>query len=366
MSAFVSRFELGVAGPKAGVKDTIDIAGIPTMAGTRALEDVVPAASHAEVVDRLLAAGYRIVGKTTLHELAFGMTGINRWAGTPVNTNYPAYVPGGSSSGSAAAVAAGECDVALGTDTGGSIRVPAACCGVWGMKPTWGRVSRRGVMPGQSTLDCVGPLAASAQALIDCMSAIVPDFAPLPSVDGLRIGLLDVAARTDIQAAIEQAVGQFGWPVVHLGLPGMAAAYSAGLAVINAETFAACGHLLPSGKIAPDVATRLQAAATTGERQLAEAEEVRRIFTAEVDAALALCPLLALPTLPDEPPRLDSDFDASKLASLSSLVRPFNLSGHPAIAIPLQGEFPLSLQLVAAKGADELLCAVARHFVLMK
>ena len=144
MTLFVEKLDIGGAGPTVAVKDTIDIAGFPTRAGSRALDDAAPAAANAEVVQRLLDRAYHIVGKTNMHELAFGTTGINLWTGTPLNYHFPAYVPGGSSSGSAAAVAAGQAQLALGTDTGGSIRIPAACCGVFGLKPSFGRVSRQG------------------------------------------------------------------------------------------------------------------------------------------------------------------------------------------------------------------------------
>ncbi len=157
MTIFVQRLDLGGAGPRVAVKDTIDIAGYPTRAGSRALADVPPATAHAEVVERVLAAGCRIVGKTNLHELAFGVTGLNDWTGTALNPSFPDRVPGGSSSGSAAAVAAEEADFALGTDTGGSIRIPAACCGVFGLKPTFGRVSRAGSPPRGRRSTASGP-----------------------------------------------------------------------------------------------------------------------------------------------------------------------------------------------------------------
>src|ERR1700722_17061924 len=158
MNEFISEFTLGDAdGPSIALKDTIDVAGYPTTAASRALLDTPPAQSHADVVDRLLAQGWRVVGKTNMHELAFGMTGINDFTGTPRNPQDVTRIPGGSSCGSAAAVGLKLADAALGTDTGGSIRGPAACCGVAGFKPTFGRLSRRGVAPRESSLDCVGP-----------------------------------------------------------------------------------------------------------------------------------------------------------------------------------------------------------------
>ncbi len=151
MSAFLQQFDL-VAQPRANaptiaIEDSIDIAGYPTTAASRALADTPPASRHAEVAQRacsMQAGASR--GKTNMHELAFGMTGINDFSGTPRNPQDMARIPGGSSSGSASAVGLGLVDAALGTDTGGSVRGPAACCGVIGLMPTFGRVSREGVV----------------------------------------------------------------------------------------------------------------------------------------------------------------------------------------------------------------------------
>jgi amidase len=167
---------LGGSGPTVAVKDSIDIAGFPTRMGSACLAGARPARQHAAVVQALLAAGCRIVGKTNMHELAYGVTGINRCYGTPLNPRAPDRVPGGSSSGSAVAVAAGLVDFALGNDTGGSIRIPAACCGVYGLKPSFGRVNRSGVHPVRSTLDCVGPLARDVTMIERAMTMLDPSF----------------------------------------------------------------------------------------------------------------------------------------------------------------------------------------------
>jgi len=363
MSVFVANLDLGGNGPRVAIKDTIDVAGVPTRAGSRALDDAAPAAANAVVVERLLAAGYHVVGKANMHELAFGTTGINAWTGTPLNVRFPAFVPGGSSSGSAVAVAAGLADVALGTDTGGSVRIPAACCGLFGLKPTFGRVSRDGVMPAQTSLDCVGPFATDMDALIACMRAIDPSFGALPDTAGVAIGVVEVEAKAEIRAAVEAAVAAGGFATGRVGLSQFVPAYDAGLVVINAETWAACGELVATGRVGEDVARRLLAASKTTAADVHAAEAVRAAFTAQVDAALREFTILALPTMADAPPLLAEAADTSKLVGMTSLVRPFNLSGHPAIAIPLPGpgDFPMSLQLVAAKGHDELLCAVARQ-----
>ncbi|MFP5513706.1 MAG: amidase [Alphaproteobacteria bacterium] len=374
MTIFVQTLDLLGSGtdrdtaPTVAIKDSIDIAGVPTRAGSRSLDDAPPAAENAEIVGNLLAAGWRIAGKTTMHELAFGTTGINRWAGTAPNPKFSDFVPGGSSSGSAAAVAAGLVDAAVGTDTGGSVRIPAACCGVFGLKPTFGRVSRQGAMPARSTLDCVGPFAADMKRLVACMAAIDPSFGPLPAIgdmvgDGVTIGLLETDADDGIAAAVRAAVEAAGLPVEPVALNGMRAAFEAGLSVINVETWAACAALLETGLVGEDVAFRLRNAARTAPEDLARAEAVRDAFTAEVDALLARVPVIALPTMAGPPPLVADAGDTSRLVRMTTLVRPFNLSGHPAIAVPLPpvGGAPASLQLVTAKGADELLCAVAAH-----
>lgn len=365
MSIVVEDLALGGSGLSVMVKDTIDIAGFATRASSNALADAPAASEHAQVVQALLNAGCRISGKTSLHELAFGTTGLNAWTGTAANPRYPGYIPGGSSSGSAAAVAAGLCDFSLGTDTGGSVRIPAACCGVFGLKPTFGRISRQGVMPTHSSLDCVGPFARDMHRLIEAMQVIDPTFTDTSVPEHLTIGVVAVQANEQIHAVVNQALANSGFALQEQALPGMAAAYGAGMAIINAETWAACGHLLQTGKVGNDVADRLRAASQTSAESVAEAEQVRRAFIAEVDAALAITPILAMPTMPDFPLLVADAADTRAALGMTSLVRAFNLSGHPALSIPLESAsgLPVGLQLIAAHGADELLCAVARELV---
>lgn len=365
MSIVVEDLALGGNGLSVMVKDTIDIAGYPTRASSSALADAPAAGEHAHVVQSVLKAGCQITGKTSLHELAFGTTGLNAWTGTASNPRYPGYIPGGSSSGSAAAVAAGLCDFALGTDTGGSVRIPAACCGVFGLKPTFGRVSRQGVMPARSTLDCVGPLALDIERLIEAMRVIDPTFTSVPVPEHLAIGVVAVEANEQIHSVVNQALGRSRFKLLEQTLPGMAAAYGAGMVIINAETWAACGHLLQTGRVGNDVADRLRAASLTSAESVEEAEIIRRAFIAEVDAALAITPILAMPTMPDFPLLVADAADTRAALGMTSLVRAFNLSGHPALSIPLESAsgLPVGLQLIAAHGADELLCAVARELV---
>lgn len=364
-TGFIQRCSIGGVGPTVAVKDTIDVAGLPTMAGSRALESAPPAAGHAAVVQSVLDAGCRIVGKTALHEFAFGMTGVNAWSGTPVNPHFPALVPGGSSSGSAAVVAAGEVDFALGTDTGGSIRLPAACCGVYGFKPSFGRVSRAGVLPAHTSLDCVGPMAATLDTLVAGMAAMDPSFAvPSPFAGTPVLGVPPVQADPAILEAVSRAVAALGAVTRAAALPSIDAAFDAGLTIINAETWAACGPYLKTGKVGPDVAARLERAAATTPDDVTAANRIRARFAAEVDRVLADCDALVMPTLPGFPMPLADALAGKADLRASALVRPFNLSGHPALTIPLPAVDgrPVGLQLVGRKGADEAVCAIGQRF----
>ena len=358
---FISRIELGGVGPRIGIKDCIDIAGLPTCIGSRALLDVPPATSHAQVVECLLRAGWQISGKLVMHELAFGMTGINAHFGTPHNPQDPSRITGGSSSGSAAAVGQELVDAALGTDTGGSIRLPAACCGIYGLKPSAGLVSRKGVHPASSSLDCVGPFSRDMPILIQVMQAIVPGF-HLPTVpNNIRVGLLTPPAEPAITDAVTTALASSGWQIKQMTLPSFDEAFSAAVTLIGYENWQAFGKLTRQGLLGEDVEARLLAASAITEAEANAASRVRERFIAEVDAQLQTVDCLALATLPRLPPRLEDIRQGAPILDLSALVRPFNLSGHPALnlPIPLAGS-PLKtgLQLVGRRGADAALCVL--------
>lgn len=371
MSAFLQRLDLAshaaADAPTIAIKDSIDVAGYPTTAASRALADAPPAPRHAQVVQRLLDAGWRITGKANMHELAFGMTGINDFTGTPLNPQDHARIPGGSSSGSASAVGLRLVDAALGTDTGGSVRCPAACCGVIGLKPTFGRVSREGVAPHQTSLDCVGPFARDMNTVIDVMLAIDPSFhggRARREVTGLRVALPDVEADGEIRHAVAAAVAHSELASRTVQLEYMRDAFTAGLAVINAETWRAFGHLVGSGMLGPDILARLNAAANTPASELDAAERIRRRFTDEVDRVLEDSDILILPTMPSLPITIDAARTGTSVIAMSSLIRPFNLSGHPALTLPVPIEgasLKAGLQIVGRKGDDETVCAVAAH-----
>lgn len=358
-NGYVERFTLGEGDLRFAVKDTLDIAGHQTRAGCPALVNAPLAEQHASVVSMLLEQHCQLTGKTTLHELAFGVTGINPWGGTPVNPRYPALIPGGSSSGSAAVVASGEVDFSLGTDTGGSVRMPAACCGVLGFKPGFGVLSRDGVMPAQSSLDCVGVFASDAGVLRQAMTRLsVPVGEPLNSLPAMSF---ISAASEEIDAALLNFLEQQGVTPQKAELSNLNDAHRAGLTLISHENWQAFSPLLASNQVSPDVASRIRAGADVSAEARDAAEQMRTTFTAQVDAWLAKTPLLALATLPELPPTLEEAADPLSVVNLTRLVRPFNLSGHPAITLTvaeLRGR-PVSLQLVAAKGHDGLLVQAA-------
>src|SRR3984957_18027057 len=199
-------------GIRLAVKDLIDVAGAPTTAGSRALANAAAAERDAPCLAGARAASAQVVGKTNLDELAFGASGINEHFGTPVNPLDPTRVPGGSSSGSAVAVATGEADLAYGSDTGGSIRIPAACCGTAGLKTTWGRIPLEGVWPLAPSFDTVGPMARDVAGLVSGMELLEPGFAVGgQDVADLVVGRLPIEADPAITAALDEALGLVGW-----------------------------------------------------------------------------------------------------------------------------------------------------------
>lgn len=365
---FFEKFKVGNLGLKVAIKDSIDIQGFKTVAGSRALLNTEPAFKNAKVVDLVLQNNCQIIGKTNLHELAFGITGINHFTGTSINPKYPDLIPGGSSSGSAAAVASGQVDFSIGTDTGGSIRMPAACCGVYGLKPTFARVSREGAWPQQTSLDCVGPFAANIDMLIQAMSIICPDF----KMDQLavdtppKLAWLTVNAEAQVLDTLQAYLSERGYAdLPHVQLSHFDAAYGAGMQVINFETWQAFGALTQTGLVGADVNTRLLNAAKTSEAQVAEANQIREQLQQELDALLDQFDAILLPTLPQIPPKVADAGNTAAFLNMTALVRPFNLSGHPALTIPLEtvdGQ-PVGLQIISKHHHDEQLCAIGKYIV---
>lgn len=361
---FVERLSLGKGAASVLIKDSIDVAGVPTRQGSAAFADAPPAAAHADVVAALLDdGGWRIVGKGAMHELAFGVTGVNAWGGTPLNPRWPDRIPGGSSSASAAAVAGGLVELALGSDTGGSVRLPACCCGVVGLKPSFGLISRRGAHPRDSSLDAIGPLARTVATAERAMRALAPGFAAAVRPDHARIVVLSPPCESQVAHAVAAGLARSGAHLLPASLGGLEAAFDAGLVLIGAENWSAFGHLADHPALGEDVRGRLLAGRAHDADAVRAAEDVRATFTREVDALLATADAIALPTLPIVPPTLAAASDAAACVPLTRLVRPFNLSGHPAITLPLltASGLPAGLQLVGRRGGDAALCALARR-----
>lgn len=364
-SALVRSFGHGPGqGLTAVVKDCIDLAGEVTQLGSGAMVGRAPATTSAQVVTDMLAAGTRIIGKAKMHELAFGMTGVSEAFGTPVNPRWPDRIPGGSSSGSAVAVAGGLSDFAVGTDTGGSVRQPAICCGIYGMKPSFGRISRAGCHPAKSSLDCVGVFARTASMLTRAMAAVDPSFVPMKASQAPKLARV----RADGLAP------EVGEPLVYglmEGLPdadyvrldGLDEAFAAAMTLIGAETHEAFGTLLDDPRLGEDVRARIEAAAAILPQSKTKAEQVRRRFTAEVDARLANVDALITPALPSLPPKLVEASDPAKVLPLTRFLRPFNLTGHPAIVLPVRGALPIGVQIIGPHGSDARLCAIAEWMV---
>jgi aspartyl-tRNA(Asn)/glutamyl-tRNA(Gln) amidotransferase subunit A len=361
------------------VKDLFDVAGTATTAASRVRAGHV-AATDAEVIVRARAAGAVIVGKTNLHEFAFGTTNDESAFGAARNPHDPTRSPGGSSGGSAASVAAGMALGTIGSDTGGSIRIPAAACGIVGLKPTLGEIGLGGAVPLSRSLDHAGPLASTVRDtwLLYCALAgrdfqtIAPEAGSALKVGALRgyfCELLDDEVRARFEEALEKLRASGAVVdearVEHAGLTSPAYMHISfsEAAAYHARTIEAVPHLYT-----PPVRQRIELARYVLAEDYVRAQEIREALRREVDAALDGRQALVLPTLPIPAPTIgqaSAEVGGAKhpvRALMLRLTQLFNLTGHPAISIPCgttSAGLPCGLQLVGARGGTKALLAVA-------
>jgi amidase len=368
MTTFITKLDATGNGPRLAVKDIIDVEGVPTTAGCRAVERTAqPAAADAPCLAGARAADARLVGKANLHELAVLPIGTNPWFGTPVNPLDPGLIPGGSSSGSAVAVATDEADVALGSDTGGSVRVPSACCGTAGLKTTHGRVPLVGVYPLAPSLDTVGPMATTVAGLTLGMQLLEPGFTPADAPARV-VGRIRTTGHPDIEAAVDAALAAaefevmpLEWDLFEPGSQAFAPIYFEEMWNVDHELVEA--H--PDG-VGPDIVQTV-AAADMFRPAADEARKALIEWKQSLADLFSRVELLALPTLPMFPPRLDElneDTMFPTVIEITKHVALFNAAGVPCTAqpVPVAGSrLPASLQLVGPPGAEEVLLPTAER-----
>jgi len=356
------------------VKDNIDTAGVRTTAASAAYAERVPD-RDADVIQRLLAAGAIVLGKTNMHELALGTTSAISHAGPVRNPWDLERVAGGSSGGSGAAVAAALCFGAVGTDTGGSVRIPAACCGIVGFKPTLGVVSTRGVVPVSTSFDHVGPMCRTVgDAALMFAAMIEPgrlgfDPAALPSVAALRVGvarppgnLCDEPVAPEIQAAVDAAIEVIRSLVAEIGAAELAAPDLG--RIIEAEVYAAHGTVAAAMPDRFDPRTRGDIVAGKA-IALADYERMRGELArhrASIHQAFSTVDLIVLPTLPRLPMILR---EATAPFGQTACTFPFSIGGLPAISIPCgvsSSGLPIGLLIGGPPGADARVLALAHAY----
>ena len=378
------------------VKDLIDTTGVENTAGSIIWRNFVPL-QDAPMIQRLREAGAIILGKLSMHEFAFGITSRNPHYGPTFNPWDRSRMCGGSSSGSAAAIAAGFVPFTLGSDTGGSIRIPAALCGVLGLKPTYGRVTRRGSFPLSWSLDHIGPMARYVQDLALVLGIIagsdpkdpttaggpVPDYLAAIEADpkGIRIGLpteyFFEDLRDDVKSAVLQAAADLetlGARVENVLIPGIRAADRAAHTVLFAEA-AACleSHVRErSEDIGEEVMANLRLGMTIPATRYIQAMRVRTLFQKELSAVFGKVDALLVPTCAVDAPRIgdtavhiDPERSVDVRTALTRFTRCFNLAGNPALSMfcgRSADGLPVGCQLVGAPFGEATILAIAQAY----
>jgi aspartyl-tRNA(Asn)/glutamyl-tRNA(Gln) amidotransferase subunit A len=387
-----AQVKMGKALPLAGVpfavKNLYDVKGLTTRAGSKILRERPPADQDATLITRLEAAGAICVGATNMDEFAYGFAGENAHDGPVHNPHEVNHMAGGSSAGSAAAVAAGLVPLSLGTDTNGSIRVPASLCGLFGLKPTYGRLSRGGAFPFVSSLDHTGPLARSVEDLalaydvLQGFDAADPAMVkrPLEAVSGrlergaagLRIAIADgyFAGQGEVRELMD-VVGVRLEVSRRIDIPDVQAARAAAFLITMAEGAALHGERLRTRPqdFDPEVRDRLLAGALLPAGWIERAQKFRRAFEERMEAIFAGIDVILAPATPIRAPRLGQKsavmggVEMPIRANLGIFTQPFSFVGLPVAAVPiaLEGKLPMGLQVVAAPWREDFVLRIARQ-----
>jgi Asp-tRNA(Asn)/Glu-tRNA(Gln) amidotransferase A subunit family amidase len=358
LHAFISTSAEEAAGTVVAVKDLVDVAGMVTTAGGIILPNE-PAQQDAPVIEMIRARGCVIVGKTNLHEFAFGVTSVNPHYGAVLNPHDPTRVAGGSSGGSAVAVAAGMCDWAIGTDTGGSIRIPAALCGVVGFKPALGSIDAGRVVPLAWSLDTVGPIAPDVAAAAKAYTMMSNDPVSLEQVGRPR-----VAVPRGWVAGLDEPTAA-AWRLVSSGLPEVEFVerdqlFRVGLTILLVEAAAYHRRWVEQfpEKYGPDVLAHLKRGLAMLGVDLVQATRDRpHLITAAEDAMEGIDALL-LPATAIVAPLVGAGDEVRE--PLARFTRPFNTTGQPVVALPApvpRGGLPVGMQVVGRTNAETLRAA---------
>jgi aspartyl-tRNA(Asn)/glutamyl-tRNA(Gln) amidotransferase subunit A len=354
VTVWLARPERPATGVPVAIKDLLDTACLVTTYGSILFAEHMPAVSAASVL-RLEAAGYSVAGKTNLHEFAYGISSQNEHFGTVPNPRYPGRLAGGSSGGSAAAIAAGDVTLALGTDSGGSIRIPASWCGIAGFKPTYGLVPADGCFPLAPSYDHVGPMAATVEGCVELMQALVPDFEPavLDSLEELRVGVawLDEADPL-VRERVAAAAAQFpDARPVELPFPDPAEnkLFMREVADVHRGLYPEYADDYGEG-----IRWKLELCAAVTDGEVAAAERLRREYQERCAELFAGLDLLVTPTTALVAPPADVNEGELRGRGLR-LTYPLDCLGWPALAIPCgpaEKGLPASVQLIGRPGDD--------------